>query len=248
MHARGREPMNVRALRARLGRRILAATRQVALRHSPPPPGLGLEKIGSDYGGWIVPTALIKQDWVCYCGGVGEDITFDLGLIDRFGCSIFAFDPTPRAITFAAGHAAAQPKFFFYPVGLWSEDVTLRFFAPRNPAHVSHSIVNLQRTAEYFEAPCRSVQSLMRELGHHSIDLLKIDIEGAEHAVVKAALAAGIRPTVLCMEIDQPVKPWTLWTTVRRVRSAGYFLVAVDHWNLTFLKTDAIRRLAAPNL
>ena len=79
----------------------------------------------------------------------------------------------------------------------------------------------------------------MRELGHDRIDLLKIDIEGAEHRVVRSMLAAGIRPTVLCLEIDQPVRPWTFWRTVRRIRVAGYDLVAVDHWNLTFLRSGA---------
>ena len=59
--------------------------------------------IGSDYGSWIVPTALLSADAICYCAGVGEDVTFDLGLVARFGCRVWAFDPTPRA---ARGRAA----------------------------------------------------------------------------------------------------------------------------------------------
>ena len=57
----------------------------------------GLINIGSDYGGWITPMHLLNSTSICYCAGVGEDITFDLGLIERFGCHVFAFDPTPRA-------------------------------------------------------------------------------------------------------------------------------------------------------
>ena len=201
---------------------------------------LGLERIGSDYGGWIVPASLIAHDWVCYCGGVGEDITFDLGLIERFGVSVIAFDPTPRAIAHVAVAAADEPRFRFMPVGLWSEDTTLRFFAPKDPAHVSHSVVNLQRTAEYFEAPVRSLLSVMSELGHRSIDLLKLDIEGAEHRVLAATLAAGIRPKVICTEIDQPVGALRFWSTIRRVRSAGYSLVAMAGWNFTFVRNDLI--------
>ncbi len=150
------------------------AEKEAALR-----PQLNLQRIGTDYGGWVVPAAMIRPDWICYCGGVGEDVSFDLGLIERFGCSVFAFDPTPRAITYVAEEVANGPKFHFLPVGLWAEDTTLRFYAPANPAHVSHSIVNLQKRDTYFEAPCRSVPALMRELGHDRIDLLKIDIEGA---------------------------------------------------------------------
>jgi FkbM family methyltransferase len=226
----------LRAWRRRADRSIVRAMRGVVLRHPPPSAALGLEKIGSGYGGWIVPTAAVRSTWTCYCAGVGEDITFDLGLIERFGCTVFAFDPTPRAVAHVAAVAGGEPRFRFLPVGLWSEDTTLRFFAPRNPAHVSHSVVNLQRTKDFFDAPCRSLASLMTELGHEEIGLLKLDIEGAEHEVVRSMLERGIRPTVVCMEIDQPVKPLAFWRTVRRMRRAGYALVAVDSWNLTFVQ------------
>ena len=230
----------------RLRSRARSATKRWIVRGVRSQPQLGLEKIGSDYGGWIVPTAVIHEDWICYSGGVGEDISFDDGLIERFGCSVYAFDPTPRAIAFVRERTRSEPLFHFLAVGLWSEDTTLKFYAPKDPAHVSHSVVNLQRTAEYFEAPCRSLPTLMRELGHDHIDLLKIDIEGAEHRVVRSMLESGIHPLVLCLEIDQPVRPWTFWMTVRRIKSAGYALVAVDHWNLTFIQHAAIARWSSP--
>lgn len=202
--------------------------------------GARLGKIGSDYGGWFLPLDLVRADWICYAGGVGEDITFDLGVIDRFGCQVFAFDPTPRAIAFVECHAKEVKNFHFMPVGLWSEDTTLRFYAPRDPAHVSHSVVNLQKTDAYFEAHCRSISSLMAELGHDRIDLLKVDIEGAEHEVIRSMLTDGIRPTVLCMEIDQPA-PWRrIASTVRRIRKAGFRLVSVHGWNFTFVQAQAM--------
>ena len=226
--------------------RTRSATKHLIVRGVRSRPQLGLEKIGTDYGGWTVPTAVIREDWICYSGGVGEDISFDDGLIERFGCSVYAFDPTPRAIAFVQGRTSSEPLFHFLAVGLWSDDTTLKFYAPKDPAHVSHSVVNLQRTDKYFEAPCRSLRTLMRELGHDRIDLLKIDIEGAEHRVVRSMLGSGIHPLVLCLEIDQPVRPWTFWTTVRRIKSAGYALVAVDHWNLTFIQHAAIARWSSP--
>ena len=56
-----------------------------------------LEKIGTNYGGWISPMDLIKKQSTCYCVGVGEDTSFDLGIIRLFGCQVYAFDPMPRA-------------------------------------------------------------------------------------------------------------------------------------------------------
>jgi FkbM family methyltransferase len=224
---------------ARLDERALHRLERRLARGVVAVPTLGLERIGSDYGGWMVPTALIGAEWVCYCGGVGEDITFDLGLIERFGCRVFAFDPTPRAIAHVE-RLAPDPRFTLVPVGLWSEDTRLRFYGPADPAHVSHSVVNLQRTRESFEAPVRSIRSLMDELGHETIDLLKIDIEGAEHAVLSSLPRAGVRPTVICAEIDRPVSTLRAWLTTRRVAKAGYALVAMRGWDLTWVRREAL--------
>ena len=221
-----------------LGSFLRGRARESVRRRVRERPELGLEKIGTDYGGWIVPTRLVDETWRCYDGGVGEDVSFDLGLIERFGCSVFAFDPTPRAIAYAEPIAAGEPRFRFVPVGLWSTDTTLRFYSPRNPEHVSHSVVNLQRTDEFFEADVRSIASLMDELGHSTIDLLKLDIEGAEHVVLASTLDKGLRPRVICFEVDQPVGTVRFLRTIRTVLKAGYDLVAVDGWNFTFVGRD----------
>ncbi|HNL39351.1 MAG TPA: FkbM family methyltransferase, partial [Saprospiraceae bacterium] len=89
------------------------------------------------------------------------------------------------------------------PVGLWNEDTTLRFFAPRNEAYVSHSLVNLQRSEKHIEVPVKKLGTLMKELGHPRINLLKIDVEGAEYQVLEAMLADNIEVDVLCIEYDE---------------------------------------------
>ena len=199
-------------------------------------PGVRFERLGSDYGGWTVPIDLITHEWVCYCGGVGEDITFDLELIRRTSCRVVAFDPTPRAIAHVAVAASGEPRFQFVPVGLWSKDTELRFFGPRDRRHVSHSIVNLQGTSDYFIARCRPISALMRELGHARIDLLKLDIEGAQHEVLRAMVEDGIQPKVICVEFDQPDTLWRMYCTYRRLCRRGYRLVVRDGWNLTFMQ------------
>jgi len=234
-----------RAIRKPVYPRARSVSRTLLLRHPAPPPELGLEKIGSGYGGWIVPTAVMNSDWLLYCGGVGEDVTFDKGVIERFGVTIHAFDPTPRSAVYVEKHLAGESRFTLHRVGLWDQDTTLRFYVPRNLKNVSHSVVNLQRTDEYFEAQVRSLPSVMKELGHDRIDLLKIDIEGAEHYVIRSILAVGIKPNVICLEIDQPVHIKDFWGTVRRIKAADYTLVAVDSWNLTFIRNDVLARWTA---
>ena len=202
--------------------------------------GLKIQRIGTDYGGWAVPVEMIDREWVCYCGGVGEDISFDLGLIELLGCSVWAYDPTPRAIAHVEKTASHEPRFHFTPVGFWSHAVTLKFYAPKNPAHVSHSVLNLQSTDSYFEAACISVAEAMRMNSHLQIDLLKLDIEGAEHTVLPAMLSSDIRPKVVCFEIDQPAPLLSTLRTMVKVLTSGYVLVHAYGWNFTLIRKDLL--------
>ncbi|WP_186438072.1 FkbM family methyltransferase [Chelatococcus daeguensis] len=182
---------------------------------------------------------LIKKGWTCYCGGAGEDISFEVALARQLGCLVYAFDPTPRAIAHVREAAAGVSQFWFRPFGLWSHDTVVRFFAPRNPEHVSFSALNLQGSSDYFDAECRSVDSLMRELDHRDIDLLKLDIEGAEHLVLKDLFSKGIHPKVILFEVDRPVTVIRMVNTLYRMIASGYRLVFVDGWNFSFVKRSA---------
>jgi hypothetical protein len=62
--------------------------------------------------GWIVPSAVLTSDEICYSAGLGEDGSFDLELANTYHCKVFAFDPTPRSLIplgpiTASAHASA---------------------------------------------------------------------------------------------------------------------------------------------
>jgi FkbM family methyltransferase len=185
-------------------------------------------RLGGGYGAWVVPTDVLAADSVVYSAGVGEDASFDLELIRMTGCEVWAFDPTPRAAAFA--ETIKEPRFHFAPIGIWSEDSRQQFFAPKDASHVSHSIDNLQSSEISFEAECRSIPSLMHEFGHPAIDLLKLDIEGAEYEVLESI--RDVRPRVLCVEFH-PSRPTR--QIARFVRELPYDVVAVDDWDVTLL-------------
>lgn len=55
--------------------------------------------LGTRYGGFHLPTnCALRDDSIVYNFGVGEDISFDVALVENFGCKVHLFDPTPRAI------------------------------------------------------------------------------------------------------------------------------------------------------
>jgi FkbM family methyltransferase len=197
-----------------------------------------LIRLGTSYGGWWVPTAVLRAGACCYCAGAGEDISFDACLAERYACRVVTFDPTPRATEYVKAHTPAG-NFTFVDKGLAGKSATYRFYAPANPGEVSHSIRNLQRTEVFFEAACITVADAMELLGDDRIDLLKLDIEGAEHDVVADLLGRDIQPAALCMEFDQPCPPISLLRTVWSLRRAGYRPAKVERFNVTFV-SDAV--------
>lgn len=199
-----------------------------------------LERLGSDYGGWYVPIHELGADSVVYSAGIGLDITLDKELIARYACSVYGFDPTPASIDFIAEQFREQslsPQFHFEPVGLWSAETILRFFAPKTRGWVgSYSALNLQGTEEQesISVPVKRLSTLMRENGHARIDLLKLDIEGAEYRVIDEIIERRIPIRWLCIEFDQPVPFWTTNRALQRLKDAGYQLCKVDRWNFVF--------------
>ena len=190
-------------------------------------------RLGSAYGGWWVPDDRLGPGSVCYCAGVGEDATFDFALAE-LGCTVVSLDPTPLALAHMAT-TELPARLVFLPVGLAGRDGVRRFYAPRNPRHASFSIANLQRTGRYIEARVKTLATLMGENEHGTLDLLKLDIEGAEYEVLNSLLRDGIRPRVICVEFDQPTPVLRTWRAVRALARPGYAIAKVERFNLTFV-------------
>jgi FkbM family methyltransferase len=188
-------------------------------------------RLGSEYGGWWVPRSILRDRGVAYCVGAGEDITFDLALLER-GFVVRTFDPTPRAVDHVRALAIRDRSFSFLPVALWSEDATLTLYAPRDPTHVSHSALNLQHTTASVDVAAVSLATAMRTCGDVYVDLLKLDIEGAEVAVVPSIAAMPAPPRVLCIEFDAPRPYRRLARLVASLRSRGYQTVRCEGRNV----------------
>jgi FkbM family methyltransferase len=187
----------------------------------------------------VLPVSLLDKDSVCYLAGTGEDISFDLGLIARFGCKVHAMDPVPRAAEHVAVAAAHEPRLVFHPVALWSSDGELTFHAPRESGYVSQSAINLHDTVPDFTASSRSVTSLMREFGHDHIDLLKISAEGSEYEILQHVIDERIDVRVLCVEYAQPAPVERVRESIHSLADAGYTLAASSvrtwNWKITFV-------------
>ena len=200
--------------------------------------GLGIqttyrsEHHGSDYGGWILCPTALDQDSVVYSLGVGDDISFDLSVIERYGATVYAFDATPKSVQWV--HAQQLPgQFRFYEYAVLDHDGTATFYPPDNPDWVSYTVCpNQFATANRaVVVATRRLSSLMKQLGHTRIDVLKMDIEGSEYQVIDDMLRCGIEVRQLLVEFHHRFTGIGMARTKRTIKALarhGYKIFAVS--------------------
>jgi FkbM family methyltransferase len=186
--------------------------------------------LGNQDAAWTFCHKLINNKSIIYSFGVGNDISFDLELIKRFGVTVHAFDPTPKAIEWLE----IQPlptEFNFHEIGLAAYDGIAKFALPENPDHVSATILQKSSLSGYFDAEVQRLKTIMQNLSHNHIDLLKIDIEGAEYDVIDEILSSGLKITQILIEFHhrfQNVGIEKSKNAIKNLRNAGYYVFSVS--------------------
>jgi FkbM family methyltransferase len=187
-------------------------------------------KLGKEGACWSVCPQELSATSVVYSFGVGEDVSFDLALIERFGSQVQAFDPTPRSIEWLHSQTV-PPGFVFHAYGVAEFDGNCSFVPPENPAHVSHSMVARESSRPAIEVPVHRLGTILKILGHEHIDLLKMDIEGAEYGVLADMLACGVPVKQLLVEFHHRWPQLGIEKTkqaIRALNAAGYRIFSVS--------------------
>jgi FkbM family methyltransferase len=197
--------------------------------------------LGSGDGAWEVPTKSLSNNPLCYCFGVGLDISFDVALAER-GAQVYAFDPTPRSIEFMTQSSYDRNKIHFYAIGVWERNATLRFYAPMSKSKVNFSTKDIHATGEFFIANCKTLKSIMEERGHEHLDILKLDIEGSWFEVLRNIVNDKIDVGVICVEFDTPVNLIKAAKTIRMLDKAGFELISRRRDNFLFLRNAPVGR------
>lgn len=191
---------------------------------------------------WKFVKGSLSSDSVIYGFGVGTNITFEQQLAAQIGATIYCFDPTPKAIAFGEKIASADTRIAFYPFGIFDEDSVIDFYIPHQEGVGSMSALNLSYSQESVKGEVKTLASTMELLGHDFVDLLKIDIEGAEHAVIDNITKGSHLPNQLCVEFDMPIPPWVVESTLRKLALANYILVEIWGFNCLFLQRDFLEQ------
>jgi hypothetical protein len=92
-------------------------------------------------------------------------------------------------------------------------------------------MVRTSGLGQAIDAPVRRFRSLAAMLGHSSVDVLKMDIEGAEYEVLTDVLGSGIPVGQILVEFHhrwREVGPVRTRQAIAALEAAGYVVVAVS--------------------
>jgi FkbM family methyltransferase len=197
---------------------------------------------GNPHAGFYVYTRHLNTESIVYSFGVGEDISFDLELIKQIQCKVFAFDPTPKSIQFVQNKL--NEKFIFHDIGISNKNGKEIFYMPPDKKFVSGSTINRWGSTNdrnYIQVQMKTFGSIIKDLNHSTIDLIKMDIEGAEYDVIVDILSTNIYVKQIVVEFHHRFSKEQLQKTkktILKLRSAGYKLIAVsaNKEEFTFLR------------
>lgn len=196
---------------------------------------------GSNDGLWCLCPDHLDEHSIVYSFGVGLDISFDLSLIETYGLTVHAFDPTPRSIEWVRSQTLPE-QFVFHPYGLADHDGEVSFNPPLSDEFVSHTMLDRPATrGRAITVPVKRLNTIMDSLQHERTDVLKLDIEGAEYEVIDSLLRSHVRPRQILVEFHHRFPGVGLRRTrsaIRTLEAMGYqmFHVSAEQSEFGFIR------------
>lgn len=187
------------------------------------------------YLGWDIASDVIHQQDIVYSLGISDDIGFEKAIIEKFDVTVFAFDPTPYSVNWI-GEQTLPRNFNFYPWAAAGTDGEY-FLYPRinkkgeksNTMFTFHQQEELRSDGVKVEA--FSINSMVDKLNTQKIDILKMDIEGAEYDVIDNMLGSALRPKMLLIEFHHRFKgigKQKTYNSIEKLRQNDYLIASIS--------------------
>lgn len=234
-----------------------------------------LISVGFMHGFYMIPDNFLNEESVCYCIGAGIDISFDTELVVRYKSKVFIFDPMPegknhynelkealsKGKTLVVGADQLRPFEYritkeefdtinYLELGIWDEATTVKFYEPTRENYASHSILNLQKSDKFIEAKVDRISNIMKKYNHTCLDIVKIEIEGAEYRVIETIIEDKLDVKMILVEYDESQNHkgisylWRIKKSTHLILNAGYKMVYSNRgYKRTFIRNDVYELL-----
>ena len=214
----------------------------------------GYERLGTRYGGWWLDARVVGPQPLLIDCGLGEDISFPAAFLQRFaGARVIGVDPNPRSLAYCRARCPSGMEILAN--AFWTTaGETIVFHLPRGqdklPKGADGVSGSLDPSHEYVEGGERietltvDLDSLLARAGRTDCDVLKLDIEGAEYALLEALVANGRIQAArqVLVEFHHGVTGHSVADTQRivsRLGATGHRLMHIEGRNYIFRREAA---------
>jgi FkbM family methyltransferase len=191
-------------------------------------------RLGNE-AGWSLDIQGLNSKSFVISAGAGYDISFELDLVSRSGCSLVLLDPSPTGCE-TVSKVQLPSGMFFEPMAL-SDQVGRLLLA--KPLKNSEGSWRIPTNGNVDEMPCTTITEIMMQHSVEVLDLLKIDIEGFEYQVLEDVIRHQIPVRQICVEIHQGREfkktRYDRWKLIFKLYKSGYRIIHHDGWDHTFL-------------
>ena len=165
-----------------------------------------------------------NKNCVVYDFGIRESPEYGLAFAKApFNCQVIGFDPSPISVTWWENKRddiiSKYPAYKFQPVGAGGHDgmLVLREYDWGQVSIIGFPELKVDVTRcewgackyifhevqKEFHIPVKTLSTIMTELGHQRIDLLKLDVEGGEYLFLEKMI-----DDLSCRQVDQITMEW----------------------------------------
>jgi len=154
-----------------------------------------IELVGSFHDGvkWVCGLRRMRKGCIIYSFGSNGDDQFESDILNKTSCEVFIFDPTMSPEQEKKLSPSVHKK--FRGIGLAKYDGMMEIGG--------------------IEREVRTLRKIMKELKHERIDILKVDIEGAEYDVFEEIFSSGFP------DIDQILVEVHAFTHLQQLNEDG---------------------------
>ena len=146
---------------------------------------MAFELCGTQYGGFLVDFSLVEEGSTIISAGVGEDISFDIELINKKNCNVIGIDPTPKSHVFVENFPNLKNYKLIKSALHTIDGEIIQMYKNKRDDHVSESILPTHAAVKEYDSyysDTISLQTLFEQ--NKNISILKMDVEGAEYEVL----------------------------------------------------------------
>ena len=140
---------------------------------------------GTKYSGWRYNATSLTPNPIAYSVGIGEGISWDeWEMMESHGLRVWGFDPTPTSIPYTTSRHL-EGRYVFTEEGLATKEGTATFIrkVPKNSHNDDGSDREGRRTT--VDVTVNTLENWMTKNGHTHLDILKIDVKGAEYDLLE---------------------------------------------------------------